>query len=39
MSIFKLMQPWVDLTRLSIEWTRYWLDYAEMACDTIEVES
>jgi hypothetical protein len=31
-----LASPWVDATRFSIEWSRYWLDYAEHACDAVE---
>ena len=32
----KILQPWVDATRLTIEWSRYWLDWSEAICEEIE---
>lgn len=34
--IRKILSPWADATHIAIEWTRYWLDYAEMIADAVE---
>lgn len=33
-----LLLPWVDLTRFSLEWSRWCLDHVELVCDTLEDE-
>lgn len=34
--IRQILSPWVDATQIGIAWARYWLDYAEMICDSVE---